>query len=478
MLVHTPSTALVVNKHWACCIQPQSSHCIPLLLQVPGFTPFSYSQQKAEGGVSSTFGFLSKPSFTSRPKFLGQDTSRKSQVGPQTAHPGVHRDLAGSQNGHRGSYEGQGGQKPWFDDQQAKHQAQLDWIQQQQQKKLQQQQEQEKAQAQQQWMQQQHQQQQLEKAQAQQQRRQQQQQEQAAAQHQWLQQQQQQKSDDIRAGLERQSQRQQQLGGAQSEHHQYKTAADRQRLLQQSHQRQGMVEQQAQNWAEDEQRRAEATQLWMQQHQQREQDKQRGHQQLLHKQQQAGQDKQLAQQRAALGQGQLQQHLSQDSDPSRLNDDQVRLLQQQALTYQQKQAAIDRTREHPQQLMPEPQKAYLQSQASDQSSLHAQQQWRQQQQQLQRHVGSPEAQSSAGWLQQGMGPSQGAPSNSPQQVHAAQAHGMSQWQHNKTLARSFLPSGSPVTMNGPLSVAQQGYQNMASSRPTFPSAPTWANINA
>lgn len=446
--------------------------------QVPGFTPFSYSQQKAEGGVSSTFGFLSKPSFTSRPKFLGQDTSRKSQVGPQTAHPGVHRDLAGSQNGHRGSYEGQGGQKPWFDDQQAKHQAQLDWIQQQQQKKLQQQQEQEKAQAQQQWMQQQHQQQQLEKAQAQQQRRQQQQQEQAAAQHQWLQQQQQQKSDDIRAGLERQSQRQQQLGGAQSEHHQYKTAAYRQRLLQQSHQRQGMVEQQAQNWAEDEQRRAEATQLWMQQHQQREQDKQRGHQQLLHKQQQAGQDKQLAQQRAALGQGQLQQHLSQDSDPSRLNDDQVRLLQQQALTYQQKQAAIDRTREHPQQLMPEPQKAYLQSQASDQSSLHAQQQWRQQQQQLHRHVGSPEAQSSAGWLQQGMGPSQGAPSNSPQQVHAAQAHGMSQWQHNKTLARSFLPSGSPVTMNGPLSVAQQGYQNMASSRPTFPSAPTWANINA
>ena len=200
---------------------------------------------------------------------------------------------------------------------------------------------------------------------------------------------------------------------------------------------------------------------------------------MMHKQQQAGQDKQLAQQQAALGQGQLQQQLSQDSDRSRMNTDQARVLQQQALTYQQKQAAIDRTRHHQQQLMPEPQKAYLQGQASDQSSLHAQQQWRQQQQQLQRHVGSPEIQSQgAGWLQQGMGPSQGALSGSPQQVHAAQAHGMSQWQHNKTLAKSFSPSGSPGTMNVALSVAQQGYQNMAKLRPAFPSPPTWANINA
>lgn len=347
----------------------------------------------------------------------------------------------------------------------------MEWIQQH--KKLQQQQEQEKAQAQQQWMQQQHQQQQLEKARAQQQWRQQQQQEQTAAQHQWLQQQQQQKSAEIQSGLERQSQRQQQLGGAQSEYHQYKTAAERQRVLQRSHQRQGMVEQQAQSWAEDEQRRVEATQLWMQQHQQREQDKQQAHQQWMHKQQQAGQEKQLAQQQEALGLGQL---LTQDSDRSRMNDGQARLLQQQALTYQQKQAAIDRTRQHQQQLMSEPQKAYLQGQASK-SSLHAQQQWRQQQQQLQRHVGNPEVQSPAGWLQQGMGPSQGALSGSPQQVHAAQAHGMSQWQHNKTLAQSFSPSGSPVTMNGALSVAQQGYQNMANSRPAFPSPPAW-EINA
>ncbi len=199
---------------------------------------------------------------------------------------------------------------------------------------------------------------------------------------------------------------------------------------------------------------------------------------MMHKQQQAGQEKQLAQQQAALGQGQLQQQLSQDSDRSRMNTDQARVLQQQALTYQQKQAAIDRTRHHQQQLMPEPQKAYLQGQASDQSSLHAQQQWRQQQQQLQRHVGSPEVQSPAGWLQQGMGPNQGALSGSPQQVHAAQAHGMSQWQHNKTLAKSFSPSGSPGTMNVALSVAQQGYQNMAKLRPAFPSPPTWANINA
>ncbi|KAL0050671.1 hypothetical protein WJX82_004605 [Trebouxia sp. C0006] len=250
--------------------------------QVPGFTPFSYSQQKAEGGVSSTFGFLSKPSFTSQPKFSSQDTSHKPQNGPQSAHPGIHRDLAGSQNGHRGSYEGQGGQKPWFDDQQAKHQAQMDWIQQQQHQKLQEQQEQEKAQAQQQWMQQQHQQQQLEKAQAQQQ--------------------------------------------------------------------------------------------WQQQQQEQQLEKAR-----------------------------------------------------------------------------------------------AQQQWQQQQQ---------EQASSAGWLQQGMGPNQGALSGSPQQVHAAQAHGMSQWQHNKTLAKSFSPSGSPVTMHGALSVAQQGYQNMANLRPAFPSPPTWANTNA
>ncbi|DBA79574.1 hypothetical protein WJX77_009375 [Trebouxia sp. C0004] len=438
--------------------------------QVPGFTPFSYSQQKAEGGVSSNFG-LCKPSFTSRPKLSGQDTSHKPQSEPQTGHPGVHRDLAGSQNGHRGSYEGQGGQKPWFDHQQAKHEAQTEWIQQQQHKKLQQQQGQEKAQAQQQWMQQQ----QLEKAQAQQQQRHQQQQEQAAARHQWLQQQQQQKSADIQSGLERQSQRQQQLSGAQSEYHQYKTAAEPQRLLQQSHQRQGMVEQQTQSWAEDEQRRVEATQLWMQQHQQCEQDKQQAHQQLIHKQQQAGQEKQLAQQQAALGQGQLQQQLSQDSDQSAVLNDPAGLPQQQALMYQQKQAAIDRTRQHQQQLMPEPQKACLQGQASDQSYLHAQQQW----QQLQRHEGSsPEVQGPAGWLQQGLGPHQGALSSSPQQAHAAQAHGMSQWQHNKTLARSFSPSGSPVTMHGPLSVAQQGYQNMANSRPAFPSPPTWANVNA
>jgi len=45
------------------------------------------------------------------------------------------------------------------------------------------------------------------------------------------------------------------------------------------------------------------------------------------------------------------------------------------------------------------------------------------------------------------------------------------------LAKSFSPSGSPVTMNGALSVAQQGYQNMANSRPAFPSPPAW-EINA
>ena len=126
--------------------------------------------------------------------------------------------------------------------------------------------------------------------------------------------------------------------------------------------------------------------------------------------------------------------------------------------------------------MPQPEKAYLQGQASDQSQLHAQLQWRHQRRQLQRHVGNPEGQNSPGWSHQGMGPNAGALSVRPQQLHAAQAHGMSQWQHNKTLARSFSPTGSHGSppMRDRLVVAQQRYQDMANSRPAFPAPPTWA----
>lgn len=455
--------------------------------QVPGYDAFNYSPGKRQGG-GKQFSFLSKPAFA-RPTFTAKPKLPASQK-----HEAAQHQASGEQSNH-----------PWFADQQARQQASMQWTRQQQQQ--QQRQDHQEAEVQQQWMPHQQQQQQQQAAQH----------AQASeavssqlsalqlqptsvaqtlrtnggkaeAMHQWQQQQQQayqqmhqqQVQDGAHSGLRNhdglrnQVTQQQQLGQLQSQQHLDKAAAQRLWL-----QKQEGMQQQGRSWAEDEERRVAATHRWMQQHHEREQAKQQAQQRRMQEQQMNGQEKQLLQQQAALANGQLQQQAPQQADRVRSQSDQARLHAQQTWSLQQKQDALERARQHGQQLMQEPNKALLQQKGADQSQLHAHTQWRNQQQQLQRHVGDVGLHQ-ASWSPQGVGirTAKGALVN-PQSQHAVHAHGMSQWQHNKTLARSLGPVGNPTQQHDSLTVpdamatAQVRHQHMANSSLIFPAAPEW-----
>ena len=298
----------------------------------------------------------------------------------------------------------------------------------------------------------------------------------AAAQQTWVQAQQQLKQQQAEAGLQQMSQQQQQQGEVQMHAHQDRSAAQQKRM-----------QEQQDRWAEEEVRRHEATQLWMRQHVEREQQKQQSQQRAMQQQQAQEQGKQAAQQQRQLQQSDCAQDRSQqqaqhsyDTSESGLKDAQAKLLERQASNHLAKQASIEQARQYQPKVMPQAEKVYYQGQAADQSQWYAHKQWRQQQQQLHDHVGTPEVQMAGHWMNQGTGPFQGISKTSPQQGHAVQAHGMSQWQHNKALARSFGPSGRPILSHGSPAMpdswahAQQQHSKMAaSSQPMFPQAPRW-----
>lgn len=276
------------------------------------------------------------------------------------------------------------------------------------------------------------------------------------------------------------TQQQLQLGHLQSQHHSKPTA---QRQCLQQPKQEGM-EQQGRSWAEEEERRVEATQRWMQQHQEREskQSEQQAQQRRMQEQQTLEQEKQQLQQQAALANQQQQQLATEQADRVRSQGDQARLHAHQTWSLQQMQDALERAQQHGQQLMSqEPDKALLLQKGADQSQLHAQTQWRNQQQQLWRHVGDVEAHQNS-WSPQGAGirTAKGG-LVSPQSQHAVQAHGMSQWQHNKTLARSLGPVGNPnigqqhdnLTIPDAMATAQLRHKQLANSNVIFPAAPEW-----
>ncbi|KAL3161570.1 hypothetical protein ABBQ32_010434 [Trebouxia sp. C0010 RCD-2024] len=406
--------------------------------QVPGYDAFDYSPGKRQGGGSKQFSFLSKPSF-SRPTF----TAKPKFPAPNKHDPPSHRASNGQSN------------NPWFADQQAQQQAQVQWANQQQQQ--QQQPNPQEVEAQCQWMFQQ-------------------QQQQQPAQHappnNAL-------SPQAHNGIRNHITQQPQLGQLQPQQHHGKATAQKQGLQQLK--QQGMAPQGC-RWAEEEERRVEATQRWMQQHHEREQAKQQAQQRRMQEQQALEQEKQLLQQQAALANGQQQQQLTEQADRVRSQSDQARLHAHQTWSLLQMQAALERAQQHGQQLMSqEPDKALLLQKGADQSQLHAQAQWRNQQQQLWRHVGDVEAHQNS-WFPQGAGitTSKGV-LVSPQSQHAVQAHGMSQWQHNKTLARSLGPVGNPnigqqhdnLTIPDAMATAQLRHKHMVNSNVVFPAAPEW-----
>lgn len=318
---------------------------------------------------------------------------------------------------------------------------------------------------------------------------------------QWQQQQlhQRQAQGEAHDGLRNQAAQQQQVGYLQTQQHQDKAAAQRD-WLQQQQLKLNSIEQQGQRWAQEEQGRHEATQCWMQEQQQREQAKQQAQQRHVQEQQTHGQAKQQAQQRhvqeqqthaqekqlqqqsAAFASGHLQQQATQQADEDRSQSDQARLHAQQAWAQQQKQEAVERAQKHDWQLRQEPDKAQLEQKAADQSQLRAQLQWQNQQRQLARHVGDAGTHHNS-WSPQGTGIRTTTKTGlvSPQSQHAVQAYGMSKWQHNKTLARSLGPVGSPTTglqhdsppIADAMANAQQRHKHMACPNLVFPAAPTW-----